>query len=134
MIMNKFKKRISKLRKRPQNAVVFGTGFGNLSEIIQVFKTVFVFETRPTIKSKNIVFRENFDDLKVLTAVDVIFVDRSLVDQLDKMTPIWTGNKSVAVAIEGDEIIGMDLSKSLFNSNYHCIGSQGFFHVWESRV
>lgn len=133
MIMDKFKKRISKLKKHPQNAVVFGTGFNRLPDIIEVFKSVFVFETQPNIKSKNIVFRNNFNDLNLLTAVDVIFVDRELVPQLEKVAPIWKNNKS-AVVIEGDEIIGMELSKLLFSSNYHCIDHQGFFHVWELRV
>jgi len=130
MIMNKFTKRISKLKKHPNHAVVFGTAFGRLPEILPIFKTIFVFSNDPIIKSKNVVYRTDIADTKVLIEIDIIFIDLNLKSELYKMETIWNVNKSI-VLVEGNDILGREFTKPLFNSNYSCTSQQGMYHVWE---
>jgi hypothetical protein len=133
MIMNKFQKRLSKLSKNCESAVVIGHGFGHLDQIIKIFKTVFVIDSvAPTIKSKNLVYRENFDNLSQITEVSMIFFDLDKVYHLNAVSPIWHRNKAMVV-IEGNEPIDRTISKSLYDSAYECTGLHGFFHAWELK-
>jgi hypothetical protein len=133
MPMNKFQKRLSKLLKNCENAVVIGHGFGHLDEIVEIFKTVFVINTlAPTTKSKKLVYRENFDNLSQITEVSVIVFDLVAVHRLPDVYPVWHRNKAVIV-IEGNDPIDRTLSKSLYESSYECTGLHGSFHVWELK-
>jgi hypothetical protein len=133
MPMSKFQKRLSKLLINCENAVVIGHGFGYLSEIIDMFKTVFVIgEYVPAIKSKKLVYRENFDNLSQISEVSVILFDLAEVSRLEEVSPIWHRTKAVVV-IEGNEPIDRTLSTSLYASSYECTGLYKTFHTWELK-
>jgi hypothetical protein len=131
MIMNKFQKRLSKLDKNQVNAVVIGTAFGNLENILEIYATVFVIdENFPTVKAKNLVYKENFDNLNAITEVNAIFFDLNRLDQFEMVKEFWRRNNS-KVIIEGEEPIGREFSKPLYDTGWGCTSQQGLFHVWE---
>jgi hypothetical protein len=131
MIMNKFQKRLRKLDKTQVNAVVIGGAFGYLETILEIYATVFVIdENFPTVKAKNLVYRENFDYLNAITEVSAIFFDLNRLDQFKMVKDFWQRNKS-KVIIEGDEPIGREFSKPLYDTGWGCTSKQGLFHVWE---
>ena len=131
MIMNKFQKRLRKLDKTQVNAIVIGTAFGNLENILGIYATVFVIdENFPTVKAKNLVYKENFHNLNAITEVGAIFFDLSRLDQFEMVKDFWQRNKS-KVIIEGDEPIGREFSKPLYDTGWGCTSKQGLFHVWE---
>jgi hypothetical protein len=133
MPMSKFEKRLSKISKNRETAVVVGCGFGYLENIINMFNTVFVIsEEAPKIKSKKLIYRENFDNLSQITEVSVILFDRTAVHWLTDVSPIWHRNKAVVV-IEGNEPIDRTLSKPLYASAYECTGLHSDFHTWELK-
>lgn len=132
MIMTKFQKRVSKIKPKPQNAVVYGTGHGHLEEIVDLFKTVFVLVKKPSIKAKNIVYSESFDIIHILNEIDFIFVDLEYKDNLDKLVPLWRKHRPF-ILIEGDEVLDRVYTKTLYSTNYRCTANQGFFHVWELK-
>jgi hypothetical protein len=131
MIMNKLQKRLRKLDKNQVNAVVIGNAFGNLENILEIYNTVFVIdENSPAIKAKNLVYRENFHNLNSITEVSAIFFDLSRLDQFEMVKHFWQRNNS-KVIIEGDEPIGREFSKPLYDTGWGCTSKQGSFHVWE---
>jgi hypothetical protein len=131
MIMNKFQKRLRKLNKNQGNAVVIGTAFGNLENILEIYNTVFVIdENFSTVKAKNLVYKENFDNLNAITEVNAIFFDLSRIDRFEMVKEFWQRNNS-KVIIEGDEPIGREFSKPLYDTGWGCTSKQGLFHVWE---
>jgi Icc-related predicted phosphoesterase len=131
MIMNKFQKRLCKLDKNQVNAVVIGGAFGNLENILEIYNTVFVIdENFPTVKAKNLVYKENFDHLNAITEASAIFFDLSRLDQFEMVKDFWQRNNS-KVIIEGDEPIGREFSKPLYDTGWGCTSKQGVFHVWE---
>jgi predicted Rossmann-fold nucleotide-binding protein len=133
MIMNKFQKRLSKLLKNCENAVVVGHGFGYLREITEMFKTVFVISSSPPgIKLKNLVYMEEFNNLSQISEVSIIFVDLEKIHSLENFEQLWRRTNSL-VAIEGNDAIGRDLSTTLYRSGYECTGLHGFYHIWESK-
>jgi hypothetical protein len=134
MIMNKFQKRLSKILKNYENAVVIGHGFGYLDEIVDSFKTVFVISSSmPAIKSKKLVYRENFNDLSQIQEVSAILFDIAEIHRLQDTYPVWHKNKAVVV-IQGNDPIDRTMSTPLYNSSYECTGLHGIFHIWELKI
>jgi hypothetical protein len=129
--MSKFEKRLSKILKNPQNAIVIGDGFGQLETFIGNFKTVFyINEDFPSTRSKNLVYRNNSIDLHLLPDISAIIFNLSTVQNLHLYKEVWRKHKSLVI-IEGEEAINRDLSKSLYETGWGCTSLQGFFHVWE---
>ena len=131
MIMNKFQKRLCKLDKNQVNAMVIDNAFGNLENILEIYATVFVVgENFSTVKAKNLVYKENFDNLNAITEVSAIFFDLTQLDQFEMVKEFWQRNNS-KVIIEGDEPISREFSKPLYDTGWGCTSKQGSFHVWE---
>jgi hypothetical protein len=131
--MNKFKKRLTKIIGSPQNAVVVGQGFGQLTSILEIFNTVFIFSwDQPNLRAKNLIFRENFDDLNPLHDISAIFIDLDQLQHLENMSQIWHKNKC-SVLIEGNDPIGRNLSGPLYRDHFRCIDQQGIYHTWKQQ-
>lgn len=129
--MNKFGKRITKFIGKVENCLVVGHGFGKLEDILQTFNTVFlVSEKLPPIKAKNLIFRETLGDLNTLVGITVIFFDRNQVDNISSTVPLWYRLKPYII-IEGNDVIGRDLSKELYHHGYRAIELQGSHHIWK---
>ena len=129
--MNKIQKRLSKLSRNSANAMVIGDGFGILSNIIEIYRTVFiVFNTDDSLRAKNLIYRENIDNLNNITEVSSIFFDITKLEKLESLQYFWSKNNSV-IFIEGAEVIGREHSKPLYDSGWRCTSQQGYFHVWE---
>ena len=131
--MTKFQKRLSKLTKNNTNALVIGTAFGQISEILSMYSTVFVVnENMLELKAKNIIYRQTIDRLNHLVNVEVVFLDIKHIDKLENLQPFWKKNNSL-VLIEGNDAISRELSKPLYDSGWRCTSLQGIFHVWEQN-
>ena len=131
--MNKFKKRLTKIIGNTRNAVVLGHGFGQLPSILETFNTVFIFSwDYPNLKAKNLVFRENFNDLNPLHDVSAIFIDLDQIQHLETMSQLWHKNKCT-VLIEGNDPIGRTLSGPLYRDHFRCTDQQGIYHIWKQQ-
>ena len=131
IIMDKFEKRIQKLKKNLNHVLVIGAGFGKIKEILNICGTVFVINDRPLdIKSKKLIYRETFDSLAFVPDLSLIIVDLEKINHLNDAKEYWVKNKSLVV-IEGNSPIEREFSKPLYDSGWRCYELQGFFHVWE---
>lgn len=129
--MNKFEKRLRKFSKNTHNALVIGTAFGVLAEIIPIYDTVFVIsDVPPQIKSKKLIYRENSQYLNLLPAIDVMFFDISTLDNLETFSTVWR-NANTVILIQGHDPIGRHLSLPLYHSGWRCTNLQELYHVWE---
>ena len=129
--MHKFSKRIKKYINNDISVLVIGEAFGHLKELSDIFKTVFVISSlEDKVKEKNIVYRENFDNINDIGEVPVILVDLDKVKELEMMPTYWTRFKPL-VLIEGNEPIDRSKSAYLYKYGYRCIDQLGFSHVWK---
>jgi hypothetical protein len=129
--MAKFAKRLRKLSGYTENALVVGKAFGNLDQLLEIYTNVFVVDDDPpSAKARNLIYKENFDDLNVLTQVGAIFIDLDKIDQLAVLEDFWQRHKST-IFVEGNDCILRHLSKSLFKTGWQCTSLQGIYHVWE---
>ena len=129
--MAKFAKRLRKLSGYTENALVVGKAFGNLDQLLEIYTNVFVVDDDPpSAKARNLIYKENFDDLNVLTQVGAIFIDLDKIDKLDILEDFWQRHKST-IFVEGNDCILRHLSKPLFKTGWQCTSLQGIYHVWE---
>ena len=129
--MNKFKKRLSKLSKNPQNAVVIGNGFGHLAELLDVFETVFIFSNNQLdIKAKNLIPKTSIDLISSAINVTAILIDLEYLSLLEKTLPLWHRWHSL-ILIEGNDPIGRDRSQELYKNHYRCVELHGVYHIWK---
>jgi hypothetical protein len=129
--MNKIQKRLRKLSRNNTHALVLGSAFGILDQILEVYDTVFVIdESPPAIKAKNLVYKETFVKLDHLQDMSSIFVDINQLDNLDKIEVIWRNHNS-KLFVEGGDRVENDKVKILYDSGWACTSLQGTFHVWE---
>jgi hypothetical protein len=128
--MDKFEKRLRKISNGYNNALVIGNSFGHLEKILTIYSTVFVIDKLPAIKAKNLVYRENFDHLDNVVQVSAVFFDLDELEHLSNLKDCWQRNNAVVI-IEGNEPIGREFSKPLYDSGWGCTSLQGFFHIWE---
>lgn len=131
--MNKFGKRIQKIGCTIENCLVVGLGYGKLQDICEAFNTVFIInDSRPNIKLKNLIFRENFDHLGQLGEISAIFFDRDRIENLKYTIPIWLKDKPLII-IEGEKTIEREFSKDLYEFNYQSILEAEIHHIWKKE-
>jgi hypothetical protein len=129
--MDKFEKKIRKLVSIPENALVVGSGIGNLSSIINMHDSVFIVDCdNQIIKSKKLIYREDINNLKEISNIRVIYVDIDKLHRLEVLKNQWQRHKSLVI-VEGGEPIGRDVSNPLYNTSWGCVSVEKRFHVWE---
>jgi len=129
--MSKFEKRLRKISHSTNNCIILGTAFGYLEQILKNYKTIFVLgEPMPTIKAKNLIYKEEFVDLTSFTEIGSIFIDLEKLNHLDEIKIIWQRNES-KVFVQGNDCIERNFSKPFYDTGWGCTSLQGFFHVWE---
>lgn len=131
--MNKIKKRLSKLSKNKNNALVIGTAFGQLAHILDLYSTIFVVNENVTeLKAKNLIPRQSIDRLDSIVNVGAVFFDITHIHKLESLQAFWKKNNSV-IFVEGGDALPRELSKPLYDSGWRCTSLQGIFHVWEKQ-
>lgn len=102
--MDKFAKRLIKSNQNARNALVVGTGFGNLEKLTSILQTVFVINDGDrSIKRKNIVYKEDFSNIASLFDIDFLFIDYNQYGNLTKLQSLLQKNKPV-IFVEGEKV------------------------------
>jgi hypothetical protein len=129
--MTKFKKRLHKLSRNHAHALVLGSAFGMLDQVVEIYDTVFVIsEVQPAFKAKNLVYKETFVKLDHIQNITSIFIDQNELCNLDKVEALWKKYNS-KIFVEGGVRIDNAVAKPLYDSGWACTSLQGIFHVWE---
>ena len=129
--MDKFEKKIRKSVKTPENAIVVGNGFGHLESILSAHNTAFIIDAKDqSLKTKNAIYREDFEYMNLLYDVKVIYFDLDKIHLLEKLQNFWTQHRCYVI-IEGGEPIGRKHSGPLYASGWGCTIVEKNFHVWE---
>ncbi len=93
--MNKIKKRLSKLSKNAGNALVIGTAFGQLEQLLDLYSTIFVVNKDGTeLKAKNLIYRQSIERLDGIANVGAVFFDIKHISKLESLQTFWKKNNS----------------------------------------
>jgi len=129
--MTKFQKRLHKLSTNHAHALVLGSAFGMLDQVVKIYDTVFVISAeQPAIKAKNLIYKETFVKLDHIQNIASIFIDHNELCNLDKVEALWKNHNS-KIFVEGDTRIDNVIASPLYDSGWACTSLQGIFHVWE---
>lgn len=132
--MAKIIKRINKSVEEKRNCIVIGDAFGHLSNISEMFFSIFVILNQsPRIKAKNIIYRETLDDLHMLPEVTCVFLDLKHITKLDFLENLMIKIRPIFL-IEGNEVIGREFTKKFYQLGYRAVEQQGYFHIWRKMV
>ena len=131
--MTKFSKRIKKINRRARNLLVLGTAFGNLGELLDSFDTVFVItNSPPIIKKRNLIYRENYNDIHTLTDVDIIIVDFDHSNFISELTQVWR-RTNPAIVVQGPDLISKDIQKMLKSDHYNIVEVVYGYYLWKNK-
>jgi len=129
--MTKFQKRLYKLSRNNAHALVLGSAFGILDQVVEIYDTVFVISTvPPAFKAKNLIYKETFVKLDHIQDIASIFIDHNELCNLDKVEALWKKHNSI-IFVEGGDRIDNTIAKPLYDSGWACTSLQGIFHAWE---
>ena len=131
--MSKFIKTLKKSPDSLENAVVVGTGFGYVEEIVDIFKSVFVIaDEPPNFRRKNLIYRQNFENMNSIIEISHLFIDRSYISNLSKISNIWARSNPCNL-IEGNDVIERNDAQPLWNTQYIPVDTCGIYHLWKRR-
>ena len=129
--MSKFAKRLRKSLGHLENCLVVGHGFGKMDDLFEIFNTVFLIaEQRPTIKSKKLVYRENYDDLNQISELSVIFFDVDQIKEFKSVLPLVYRFKPYVI-VEGSDIRDRNYFKDLYENRYQAVEIHNTHHLWK---
>lgn len=129
----KFSKRLRKSNKHARNILVLGTAFGNIIELTESFDTVFVIaDHSQRIQKRNIVYRENFDGIHLLTDVDFIIVDLDQQQHITELTQVWRRSHP-AIIIQGPELVDKHYQKILKADHYEIKEVNKNYYVYKNK-
>lgn len=129
--MTAFAKKVSKAVKRPENCIVIGNAFDHLAELSETFNTVFILSSGiQEFRGKNVVYRENFEDVSVLPPINAVFFNRETLEQLKFVDKVIEKNKS-AIFIEGSDHIKEDYHIYMKKKKYKLVEIHKDHQRWE---
>ena len=129
--MNKFIKRISKSKKNIRNILVVGTGWEKLSNLCDVFPSVFIISTGPQdFRRKNLIYKESFDQIETLPDIDAIIMDRDQDIHVSKLLSLLNKYQSV-ILVQGIELFAKPEYKFLKTHGYAVVEMFGDSHLWK---
>ena len=119
--MSKFSKRILSSSKTCRNCLILGSGQGWLYDLLEHCNTVFIIDgTDKTLKRKNIVHREDFQDINLLNDIDFVFVDQAHFSNLNKLKPLFTRYRP-AIFLQASSDLSIEHYKYLRSESYSLV-------------
>lgn len=131
--MSKFAKRIKKLHRKARNVLVVGHAWGNIEDLVDFFHTVFHIDDQKRIfKSRNVVYRENFDNIHLLQDVDTILIDLDHQNHIAELFPVFNRYHSLLI-IQGPDLISKENQVFLKSHNYQIVEIHKTYFQWKLK-
>lgn len=131
--MSKFAKRIKKINKKARNLLVVGNAWGNMNDLLESYNTIFHIDNQHRIiKAKNVVYRENFDNIHLLQDIDLAIIDFDHQNHLSDLLPVFKRWSSL-ILLQGPEIISKENQQFLKSHNYQIVEIHKTYFQWKLR-
>jgi len=129
--MSKFIKKITKSKKDPRNILVLGIGFDRLEDLCNSFASIFIISTeKQIVRKRNLIYKENFDQLEMLPDIDVIVMDRNQDLHISKLLSLLNKYQPV-ILVQGIELFGKAEYKFLKTYGYAVTQMFNDSHLWK---
>lgn len=131
--MSKLIKTLRKLKKKIGNCAVLGDAWNNLADLAESFDSVFVYPQKETsLRKRNIIYRENFDDPTLFSNINFVFIDQDLLDYVEKIKPVIVLFKPY-ILIGQYDYIEMKKSKYFSTLGYILTIRKSDCQIWQPK-
>lgn len=117
--------------KHPKNSLFTHSSFTSNEDLVSMFQTVFIIDHTRPLKLKNIVYRENADNLTEITDVDIIFFDADQLEHIKKFQTVWKKSKSM-LYIDGP-LPNLGIQNFLRTENFEMIEITKDYTIWKQK-
>lgn len=130
--MSKFIKRLTKNNINiSDNALIVGERFGHLEDLVKIYETVFIVSKNPIIfKSKNLIYRHDFQDISVLPTITSVFTDPLNFEKLTHALPIITKYRP-NIIVNSSTIIEKIYCKGVYQIGYRPVEIFNDYQLWK---
>ena len=131
--MTKFSKKVTKATKHTDACVVIGRYSEEFEELVETFNTVFVLSDGINDqRGRNIVYRENFDDVKLLPHINAVFFDEAELEKLSIIENLLQQRSLVFYMNTGDDLHPM-YSNFLNSKKYEIVEINKNYQMWKPK-
>ena len=131
--MGKFANRLRKTKKHAEHCLVLGNAFGNLEEILLFFSAVFVInEISSKIRTKKIIYKENFKETYGLPNIDFVFIDFDQLDRLSDVQDILVKFRPL-IYIGHGEFLDKKYGSFLGKLGFEIVEINKKYQVWQTK-
>lgn len=131
--MSKIAKRSHKILKNAECCLVVGNIIDTPDTFLPYFKTVFVLKTdNRTIKGRNIVYKEKFNDIDVIKTIDFVFLSFLSLSEFDKISNVLTFFRPM-VYIDHGEFLSKEHSIKFTGIGYEIVELIKNYQVWKPK-
>lgn len=132
MIMSKIAKRSKKVKKDSINCLVIGDLIDG-PEFLDYFKTVFVLIVgEKSLKGRNVVYKEKFNDVAVISNIDFVFFDINHFDQFEKIAGVLTYFRS-PIYVNAGQLLPKEQSKKFIELGFEIKELEKKYQIWKSK-
>jgi len=131
--MSKFIKRITKIKKKPENCLLIGTKFGYLDEFCETFSNVFSLIVEDCLpKKRNLIHRQDFKELSLIYGIDFVFIDYQYLENVYDIENVITRFRC-PVYINHGEFLDNKYSKFFGKLGYQITQIEKNYQVWTPK-
>ena len=132
MIMSKIAKRSKKYKKDSINCLVIGDLIDG-PEFLDYFKTVFVLAINErSVKGRNVVYKEKFNDVAIISNIDFVFFDINHFDQFEKISGVLTYFRA-PIYVNAGELLPREQSKKFTDLGFEIKELEKKYQIWKSK-
>lgn len=132
MIMSKIAKRSKKIKKDSINCLVIGDLI-DCPEFLDYFNTVFVLIVgEKSVKGRNVVYKEKFNDVAVISNIDFVFFDINHFDQIEKISSVLTYFRA-PIYVNAGELLPKEQSKKFVELGFEIKELEKKYQIWKSK-
>lgn len=132
--MDKFVKRVLKIKKNARNALVVGSKFTSIFSLAPYLTTVFIINDGDrSIRGKNIIYKEDFSNLNTYSDIDFLFIDYDQYGNLPKLQPVLQKHKPV-IFVDGETVWPTAEYNFLKNYGYNTMDLYKGMQLWIPKI
>lgn len=131
--MSKFVKRLSSYLTRNDNVVVLGSGFSALGDLVSDFQNVFVYDPEGcATKSKNLISKLDFNDIKFLPFVNLIIVEEKYHWEIGNFISVAHKN-SAPIILVCQETPSKKINRTLEKNSYELAEVRDSLYIYRIK-
>lgn len=124
-------KKLGKILRNNRNVVMLEPSSEMLVEMSLHFDNVFVFtEKQPSVKKKNIIYRQGFENFDSLPDVSLLYVGKDSIDKLLNCQNLLLKSRNF-VMIESADELGKKLKRLFSSASYELTEISKKWQMWK---